>query len=595
MRRVIVLLLIILLSSFWPISPIKAANASLYLSPSTGVYTVGNTFSITVKVNTGGMAINAAEGTLVYSSDKLEVVSLSKSGSIFSLWTTEPIFSNSNGTVEFGGGAPNPGYTGAAGQIITITFKAKISGTATISFSSGAVLANDGQGTNILGSLGNGSYTLQVGVVTPPAPTPTTVPTAEPTRISAPPAPTITSVIELRPDNWINSNNPEFKWDLTNDITGVSIMLTDKPDSNPGSNSDGLFNSKTYENLADGAYYLHLKLKNNVGWSPITHFKIQIDTQPPHPFEVIVEEGTETDNPQPTLRFETTDDFSGLSFYEVITGEQEVARLNLSDVKHNPYRMRLSLPGRYNIIVKAVDQAGNNTLAMTTINILPIELPIITEYPQSLLPGDILTLKGTSLPEATVLVYVQRRGEEASGQAVESSQDGRWSYTYDRPIEGDIYKVWVQAVDKRGAQSLPSEKITISAQQPIFLRVGEVIVEHLTVAISLLASLALLALIFLYSWWKIRVFAKRLKKETKEAEEALHRAFDALKEEAEEEIKLLNKVKSKRDLTREEKRIKSNLKDNLAIAEKYIEKEIKDIGEIRWKTSIKEWLKKIFK
>ena len=142
---------------------------------------------------------------------------------------------------------------------------------------------------------------------------------------------------------------------------------------------------------------------------------------------------------------------------------------------------------------------------------------------------------------------------------------------------------------------MSSEKITISAQQPIFLRVGEVIVEHLTVAISLLASLALLALIFLYSWWKIRVFAKRLKKETKEAEEALYRAFNALKEEAEEEIKLLNKVKSKRDLTREEKRIKSNLKDNLAIAEKYIEKEIKDIGEIRWKTSIKEWLKKIFK
>ena len=49
------------------------------------------------------------------------------------------------------------------------------------------------------------------------------------------------------------------------------------------------------------------------------------------------------------------------------------------------------------------------------------------------------------------------------------------------------------------------------------------------------------------------------------------------------------------DLTREERRIKSNLKKNLTIAEKYIEKEIKDIGEIKWKMGAKEWLRKIFK
>jgi hypothetical protein len=80
-----------------------AQKASLYLAPSTGTYTVGNTFLVQVKVNSGGVAINAADGTLVFDPDKLEVVKISKEDSIFSLWVQEPTFSNSLGTINFAG------------------------------------------------------------------------------------------------------------------------------------------------------------------------------------------------------------------------------------------------------------------------------------------------------------------------------------------------------------------------------------------------------------------------------------------------------------------------------------------------------------
>ena len=71
---------------FVAISGAKAASAaSLYFSPSSGSYTVGSTLSVNIYVASADQAINAASGVISFPSDKLEVVSLSKSGSIFSL------------------------------------------------------------------------------------------------------------------------------------------------------------------------------------------------------------------------------------------------------------------------------------------------------------------------------------------------------------------------------------------------------------------------------------------------------------------------------------------------------------------------------
>jgi len=585
MRRATTLLILALFLGFLPSLPAEAADASLYLSPSTGTYSVGNTFSIVVKVNTGGVAINATEGEIVFSPDKLEVVSVSKSGSIFSLWTGQPVFSNSNGTVSFAGGTPNPGYTGAAGKIITITFRTKISGTVTVSFSSGAVLANDGAGTNILSSLGNGSYILQVGEVIPakPSATPTTVPAI----------PIISSPVHADPNKWYNDSNPELNWGLSSDVTGVSVLLDDKPSSNPGPVSDGLFDSKDYQDLDDGVYYFHIKLRNGFGWSQITHYRIQIDTQPPRPFEVVVEGDSETDDPQPTLLFKTTDDLSGISYYEAKVGEEDFSTISVEEIEHNPYKMLAQGPGKHSIVVRAVDKAGNSTLAMAEVNILPIESPVIIDYPDSLMPADILSFSGTALPGLNVVAYVQQRGEEATVQSVQSDENGHWSYTYDRPVEKGIYKIWAQAIDKRGAQSLPTEKITIKVGVSIFFKIGEMILDHLVVAVSLLSVLAIIFFGSLYFWQQSRRFIRKLKKETREAEEALHKAFDALKEDVEEQLDLLNKVKSKRDLTKEEEKIRKNLNKNLGIAEKYIAKEITDIKKhLRMKDRVKKYFKK---
>jgi len=130
--------------------PYNTNAASLSLLPSTSNATVGNIISIKVSVNTEGVFINNAEANIQFPTDMLEVLSITKSASIFSLWVEEPNFSNNTGKVNFNGGAPTPGFNGQSGYIATITFKAKKQGTASVFFTDASVRANDGLGTNVL-------------------------------------------------------------------------------------------------------------------------------------------------------------------------------------------------------------------------------------------------------------------------------------------------------------------------------------------------------------------------------------------------------------------------------------------------------------
>src|SRR3989344_7191998 len=107
----------------------RADAATLYFSPSSGDFTVGNILNVSILVNTQGKAINNAEVIINFPASLLEVISISKSGSIFTLWVEEPVLSNSAGTVTFNGGLPTPGFNGTAGKLLDVVFRIRNSGT----------------------------------------------------------------------------------------------------------------------------------------------------------------------------------------------------------------------------------------------------------------------------------------------------------------------------------------------------------------------------------------------------------------------------------------------------------------------------------
>lgn len=553
---------------------IKAANAaSLYLSPSSGSYEVGKSFSVSIYVSSADQAMNAASGTLTFPADKLTVTALGKGGSIISLWVQEPSFSNGNGTINFEGIVLNPGYTGSSGKIITINFKTKTTGNAALAFSSGSILANDGSGTNILAGLGSGQYQIGAASAGPKEPEPTT-PT---TGVGVPGAPQVSSSTHPDPNKWYNKKDANFTWPLPSNINGVSVYFSQSPVSNPGSVSNGLFAAKSYKDIDDGIWYFHVRMRNAAGWGPITHFKIQIDTQPPEPLSIKFVHGQESTDPSPIITFNTIDALSGLDYYRVKIGEDDFLKLDPDLIASNPYALPQQLPGKRTVLAQAFDKAGNITSAAEEFTILPIKTPIITRYPKEIKEGDLLEIRGTTYPDASVDIFLKKEGEEVLKQTTRSNSSGDFTLIWSPKMTNGLYEMSVQVTDSRGAKSNESPPLPIVMKPTAVSQIGLLTINYLSIIFIFISVLFTLMIGGWYVWHRFTLFRKRLRKEVKEADQALQKAFTIIKEDIRRQIKFLEKVRTKRDLTKEEERIIEQLKKDLDVEEKIVRKEIKDI------------------
>ncbi|MEK7558277.1 MAG: cohesin domain-containing protein [Patescibacteria group bacterium] len=147
--------LLVLFSAIPLIAVAQQLGASLYISPLSSNPRAASNFTVTIKADSLGEPVNAVKGTLTFPRDRLEIIGISKIGSILNLWVEEPRFSNINGTLKFQGGVPNPGFMGSGGTVLHVIFRAKLAGATSLIWKDGEVLANDGKGTNILIDLQN--------------------------------------------------------------------------------------------------------------------------------------------------------------------------------------------------------------------------------------------------------------------------------------------------------------------------------------------------------------------------------------------------------------------------------------------------------
>lgn len=344
--------------------------ATLQLNPGVGSYSAGQTFTAAVRVLPAGQSINAVEATLKYDPSLLTVVSVSKDGSAFSLWTVEPTFSNANGTINFGGGSPTP-FT-ATSNLVNVTFRTVKEGTGTVSFSAASVLAADGRGTDVYQPSPSGSYTIAAAAapVTPPTPTPTT-PKPETTKPSEeaiifgdpPRAPEIGSPAFLDPEVWYKNTEGLFSWTLPFDVNAMAIEISTSSENVPSNNKDAILEPPvdefriTKDLVTDGVQYLSIQFKNQVDWGGVLNRKLQIDTTPAEPFEIVVRAGT-TPSSFPLLVFEAQDKTSGIAYYELSIAGKEPLKITPDEAKLG-FLLKDLEDGTYTVKVVAYDKAGN--------------------------------------------------------------------------------------------------------------------------------------------------------------------------------------------------------------------------------------------
>lgn len=348
-----------------------AHAADLVLSPSSGSYSAGQTFTATVRAVPGGDSVNAVEASLSFDTDTLSVVSMSKNGSVFSLWTTEPTFSNSAGTIEFGGGSPTP-FTSTS-NLVNITFRTVTEGSGSVSFSDASVLAADGRGTDVFEDSTGASYTI--AAATTPTPTPTPNPTPTPEEDSGndgseaiifgdpPRPPEIGSQTFLDPDTWYSTTEGLFTWTLPFDVNAVAVEISDDPENRPEENEDAIIDPPVEEFavngdvVSDGEQYVSINFQNQVGWGAPMNRKLRIDTTPPEPFAINVRTGT-TQSSFPLLNFEAIDETSGIEFYELTIATNEPIRITPDEAELG-YLLGELEDGTYTVKVVATDFAGN--------------------------------------------------------------------------------------------------------------------------------------------------------------------------------------------------------------------------------------------
>ncbi len=561
MKRYIYTILIVLFFCVFPTA--KSEGASLYLSPGSREYSVSSSFSVAVKVNSSGTAINVVDATIVYPADILEVRSVSKGGSVLKLWTKEPTFSNSSGVVSFSGGMTAPGFSGT-GTSIVINFVAKREGQAQVSFSSAAVLAADGKGTNVLSSRSGATYSIKKGTVKPPKPY---VPLKkEPSIVE------VNSTTHSDQDQWYSNQNPSFSWKMLPSLIGGSIEFNNDSLTIPDTTSEGIFDLKSYENIEDGIWYFHLRVKNNDGWSKTSHFKVQIDASPPNDFEIRIDNGDDKTNPSPSLYFDAVDDFSGISHYDIGIDDNHISSVTPTEI--NPFIMPLQSPGLYKVTVTAVDRSGNRKDSTIVVDIKSIQIPEITVYPPVYNAGkEIMYIEGKLFPNAIVILDFKKDNKIVKTWEIISDKDGHWIFSTEELFKEGTYKLSARAKDERGAISDSSQekeiKIVLSG-----VMIGPLLITFWQLAFILLLAIIIFIILLLILLYRRREENKAINKEVKEAKLSLRKAFKELRKDLEKKIEYFD---SKPGLSVKERKIRDSVFETLKNSEKTVEKEIKDI------------------
>ena len=546
--------------------------ATLSLTPGTGVYTAGSTFTARVVVNTSGDPINAADGTLSFNPKEITVVGVSK-GSIFTLWTAEPSYSNANGTITFSGGSPT-GYTGSNGTVISVTFKVNSAGSPRVNFSDGSVLAADGKGTNVLTAMNGGAYTISAADVVPE---PETIEYIAPA--NTPSAPIIESSTHPDSTAWYTQKTASLRWKLPEGVTAVRTLLDEHSGSIPTKVYDTPINEITIDDLEEGVSYFHIQFKNAEGWGKVAHYRLAVDTQKPTAFEIALPEQADLSNPIQTLLLKTEDATSKVKRFLVQLDGKDPYEF-IDETGSSTLTLPSLEPGHHTAIIEAFDEAGNSIISTFSFSILAFDKPQFTEYPSEINEQVIPVIKGITRPNAKVRVTLAPVGAAAKYYEVMSGANGEFVFSPEARLPLGVYELTAVAIDQYGAQSDVSDTIRIAVQQPGFIQLGGLLVSVLSVIVPLAALCALLFLLGTYLLARMRSLKRGVSREAQEATAMLASEFSKLQKELAAQKAQLEGARKTKKLTKAESTLFETLAQALQASQKRVEKEIGDVEDL---------------
>jgi len=565
MKKYLLILLIIFLGH----RSLTASAAILYLSPETQSFGVGQEFTLDLLLDTENVNINAAQAVIHYPPEILEFVSADRAKSIFNFWVEEPAFSN--GALSFIGGTDRD-VSGKSLLIFSSRFKTIGAGAAAFTLSDGVVAASDGKGTNALSSIKGASVAISPTEISVPAPP---LIQEQPQKIVREPAPALklpTSPevkVNLYPDQskWYNYFGEVIAlWNVPEDVIQVAAAIDQNPNTILTKFDAELFNGRNFGPLKEGIWYVHVRFKNNIGAGPTVHYRLSLDAIPPVDFALSFNEGIATDNPQPTLNFQTNDALSGLDRYELQINSGAAITISAN---WSYYQLPLQAPGKHLIRVGAIDKANNVTEGNIEIEIIPIPSPTIT-----LLSKDFL-VRGTAAEEVTIKILVKKKTGDIVAEGVAAAdKSGNWEALINQPLKKGQHFVEVTAQDQRGALSLSVKSELFKVREKPLITIAGIGITQFW----FFAGLLILLLVgFGVGGFSYRIWRTQLGRKAVVAQRDIAAMSNLLQKDID---KILTSYADKRVDEREAAEIEfliKKIKDNLEKTKKYV---TENIGEI---------------
>lgn len=326
--------------------------ASLQINSNSVSLSPGGIATLSVVLNSEGVSINNAEAKIIFPADLLEVVSISKGGSVFSLWVEEPVYSNVTGIITFNGGIPAPGFIGSYGTAISVVVKAKKAGQADLIFSDAAVRANDGLGTNVLNS--KTGKTISIIAKDEPIikeiPTPELVPSITALQIKSPTHPS--------QELWYKDNSPIYRWKVPTGVSAIQTGIDNNTSGLPRVTYSPAINEKTVKDLEDGIWYFKVRARKDGEWGPISTYIARVDNTIPKKNDVTFS----YDDAKKVLNIDADiiDETSGLDYYEIYINDSFLQKIPSGEFVGGRYSLAVNTPGDNTIKLIAVDRAGNS-------------------------------------------------------------------------------------------------------------------------------------------------------------------------------------------------------------------------------------------
>ncbi|MDQ5962589.1 MAG: hypothetical protein QG653_396 [Patescibacteria group bacterium] len=550
--------------------PSAYAIADLALLPASGTFEAGQTFTVSVNVTNNNQPINAVSGAITFPTNLLSVRSVSKDGSIIKLWAEEPSFSNTNGTIKFEGVVLNPGFSGSKGKVLTVVFLAKSSGDASVIFSSGSVLANDGEATNVLQNMGNALYTVSFSE--------NTVEPVEQAQVVQLPSTSPEVVSSSYPDSnaWYKSRDASFSWKLPKNVLAVRTLYGLREDSIPTRVYDPPIDNRSFKVDGDGVQYMHVQFKDQNGWGKITSYKFQIDTKSPESLRVTFPDGPITVNPKPSISVDAVDALSGIGSILTVIDSQGTTTHEVADT--NLYQLPESGPGKHTVTVYAVDRAGNTSHVSLEYTVVEITPPTITEYTKNGEVGDVLKVSGVTYPTSVVeIVYTSQDGTLHT-ETTTSNQEGKFTALWSKRLSADVYELKARVIDSRGATSSYTQPKIVVIKHQSYIEIGMFVVNWLSLILIIIIAITCVVATLWYSFVQFNRFRRNVHRRLAEAENTLKTNVAALRRDTEEFHSILVKAEKKRPLTKEEQSILKKFRKRLEITEQEIEKKLEQIG-----------------